>query len=230
MKRSILARSALAAVAAAGIVAAAGCSSDTNDAVSQATESAAAIVSSAAEAAQSAASNASEAAQSAATSASEAAQSVASNASEAAQSAASNASEAAGSAVTDASAAIGDTIDATLPDGTRARISTAASQLYERIGGASSSLGAVEGSSEQVGDGTVTPFEGGNIYTSSAGSFVVQGEILRVYEENGGPQGALGYPTADEATIANGWESAFQNGTITWTGTDGNFTANVTTN
>lgn len=228
MKRSILARSALAAVAAAGIVAAAGCSSDTNDAVSQATESAAAIVSSAAEAAQSAASNASEAAQSAATSASEAAQSAASNASEAAQSAASNASEAAGSAVADA--AIGDTIDATLPDGTRARISTAASQLYERIGGASSSLGAVEGSTEQVGDGTVTPFEGGNIYTSSAGSFVVQGEILRVYEENGGPEGALGYPTADEATIADGWESAFQNGTITWTGTDGNFTANVTTN
>lgn len=219
MKRSILARSALAAVAAAGILAAAACSSDTNDAVSEATDSAASVASSAADAAQSAASDASESVES-----------IAASAADAAESAAADASEAAGSAVAEAGDAIGDTVDATLPDGSTAQVSAAASELYEQSGGAEGPLGAVQGPSEQVGDGNVTPFEGGNIYTSEAGSFIVQGEILRVYEENGGPEGDLGYPTADEATIANGWESTFQNGTITWTGTDGNFTENVTTN
>lgn len=215
MKRSTLARTLFAAVAAAGIVVSAACSSDSSDAVSEATESAASVASDAADAAQSAASDASEAAGSAL---------------EDAGSAAAEATSAAADAIDGAGATIGDTVDATLPNGDTAAISTEASKLYEEAGGAAGGLGAVQGPTEQIDGGTVTPFEGGTIFTSADGAYIVQGEILRVYGENGGPEGALGFPTGDEATIANGWESTFQKGTITWTETDGNFGENVTVN
>lgn len=241
MQRSTLARAAFSAVAAAGIVVAAACSSDSGNSVSEATDSAASAASEAADAAGSAASEASEAAGSAASDASEAGGSMASEASESAGSMASEASEAAGSAASDASEAasdaagsaaeIGDTTEVNLPDGSTAAISTKASEMYEAAGGATGSLGTPEGATEAVGDGTVTPFQNGSVYTSEAGDYIVQGEIARVYEENGGPEGDLGFPTADETTIADGFESTFQNGTITWTGTaPENFTENVTIN
>lgn len=94
---------------------------------------------------------------------------------------------------------------------------------YARLGGATG-LGAPTGMSEKVGDGTVTPFEKGTIFSSPAGSYEVQGEILKRYlNEQGGPTGALGWPTADETTTGGGekvagggWISEFQHGTITW--------------
>jgi uncharacterized protein with LGFP repeats len=107
---------------------------------------------------------------------------------------------------------------------------------YTRLGGASA-LGAPTGMSKTVGDGTETPFANGTIFTSPAGSYLVQGEILKRYTgEQGGPAGALGWPTADETEtgggpkVANGgWISEFQNGTITWLNDGkGNFTETVT--
>ena len=107
---------------------------------------------------------------------------------------------------------------------------------YTRLGGATA-LGAPTGMAEKVGDGTVTPFANGTIFTSPAGSYLVQGEILKRYtEEQGGPTGSLGWPTADETTtgggakVANGgWISEFQNGTITWLNDGkGNFSETVT--
>lgn len=106
---------------------------------------------------------------------------------------------------------------------------------YTRLGGATV-LGAPTGMSEKVGDGTMTPFANGTIYSSPAGSYVVQGEIAKVYAEQGGPTGALGWPTTDETTTGDGpkvsgggWISEFQNGTITWTNDGkGSFTETVT--
>lgn len=213
MNRSTLARTAFAAVAAAGILASAACGNSTNDAITEATESAAALASSAMESAQSAASEAQQSAAAAATEAADAAQSAASGASEAAESAIS-----------------GDTVEVPLADGSTAAISTAASQLYEQNGGATGALGTVEGPTEAVGDGSVTPFSGGSIYTSSLGTFSVQGDLERIYQENGGPTGALGFPIAGETTLPDGWQATFQNGAITWTGTDGNYVPNVITN
>jgi uncharacterized protein with LGFP repeats len=107
---------------------------------------------------------------------------------------------------------------------------------YARLGGATA-LGAATGMTEKVGDGSMTPFANGTIFTSPAGSFLVQGEILKRYmDEQGGPSGALGWPTADETetgggskVAGGGWISEFQNGTITWLNDGkGNFSETVT--
>lgn len=106
---------------------------------------------------------------------------------------------------------------------------------YDRLGGAGA-LGAPTGLSEKVGDGTVTPFANGTIFTSPNGSYMVQGEILQRYMEGqGGPTGPLGWPTADEAetgggskVAGGGWISEFQNGSISWLNDgDGNFSETV---
>jgi len=53
-----------------------------------------------------------------------------------------------------------------------------------RLGGAAA-LGSPTGMSEKVGDGTMTPFgDKGTIFTSPAGSYLVQGEILKSYLKN----------------------------------------------
>jgi uncharacterized protein with LGFP repeats len=65
---------------------------------------------------------------------------------------------------------------------------------------------------------------------------VVQGEILNVYAAQGGPGGALGFPTSDEAQIGGGykvngggWITEFQNGTIAWTNNGGGMFAETVT-
>ncbi|WP_396894590.1 LGFP repeat-containing protein [Mycolicibacterium sp.] len=108
---------------------------------------------------------------------------------------------------------------------------------YTRLGGATA-LGAPTGMTEKVGDGSMTAFENGTIFTSPAGSYMVQGEILNRYlNEQGGPAGALGWPTADETETGGGskvsgggWISEFQNGTIAWLNDGkGSFSETVTT-
>jgi len=109
---------------------------------------------------------------------------------------------------------------------------------YTRLGGATA-LGAPTGMTEKVGDGSMTAFANGTIFTSPAGSYMVQGEILKRYlDEQGGPAGALGWPTADETETGGGykvkgggWISEFQNGSITWLNDGkGNFSETVTKN
>ena len=107
---------------------------------------------------------------------------------------------------------------------------------YARLGGATA-LGAPTAMPQKIGDGVVQAFEKGTIFTSPAGSYMVQGEILKNYMgAQGGPAGALGWPTADETQtgggdkVANGgWISEFQHGTITWLNDgSGNFSETVT--
>ncbi|CPW41281.1 protein PS1 [Mycobacteroides abscessus subsp. bolletii] len=104
-------------------------------------------------------------------------------------------------------------------------------KTFTKAGG-EQKVGRLTAKPEQQGTGTVFTFENGNIYSSTAtGTHLVQGEILRVYNQNGGPTGSLGYPISDEAqtnggpqTASGGWISKFQHGEISWLNQgDGNF-------
>ena len=173
-------------------------------------------------------SSAASAAGSAVSSGASAASSVASSGASAAGSAVSSGASAATSGASVASSAVSSVLNGTpttmnVPGVGEVALDGPTEGAYARMGGATV-LGAPTGMSEKVGDGTVTPFANGTIFSSPAGSYVVQGEILKRYmDEQGGPSGALGWPTADEtqpgggAKVANGgWISEFQNGTITW--------------
>jgi len=215
---------ARAAAAAGGLAIAAAfavsCSA-TKDATKDAMSSASSIGSSAASAAGSAASSVGSAASSAVSSGASAASSVATSGASAASSAVSSVVN--GTPTTMNVPGVGDVS----LDGPTAG-------AYARLGGATA-LGAPTGMTEKVGDGSMTPFANGTIYSSPAGSYVVQGEILKIYSgEQGGPAGALGWPTADEtetgggSKVANGgWIGEFQNGTIAWLN-DGNGTFSET--
>ena len=173
------------------------------------------------------------------------ASSMGSSAASAAGSAASSAAGAAGSAASSAGSAVSSVVSSVL-NGTPTTLNvpgmgdvsldgpTAAA--YAKAGGAAV-LGAPTAMAEKIGDGTVQAFTNGTIFTSPAGSYLVQGEILKRYMgEQGGPGGALGWPTADETETGGGykmagggWISEFQNGTITWLNDGkGNFTETVT--
>ena len=241
-------RMARAAAAAGGLAVAAAFAVSCSQA-QEATKDIASSASSAAGAAGSAASSAASAAGSAASSVGSAAGSVASSvgsaASSVASSGASAASSAASSAVSSGASAASSAMSSAVEGATTMNVpgvgdvsldaDTAAA--WTRLGGASG-LGAPTGMSEKVGDGFMTPFASGTIYSSPAGAYLVQGEILRVYGEQGGPAGALGFPTADESTTGGGpktanggWVTEFQNGSISWTNDGmGSFTETVTTN
>jgi len=230
--------------------------SATKEATKDVMSSASSIGSSAASAAGSAASSAGSAAGSAVSSGASAASSVASSGASAASSVAGSAASGASSAVSSGASAASSVVSSGASAASSAVSSAAAAATtmnvpgvgevaldggtagaWTRLGGAAA-LGSPTGMSEKVGDGTMTPFgDKGTIFTSPAGSYLVQGEILKSYLNNqGGPTGALGFPTADETTtgggskVANGgWISEFQNGTITWLNDGkGNFSETVT--
>ncbi|KAA0919385.1 LGFP repeat-containing protein [Dietzia sp. ANT_WB102] len=96
-------------------------------------------------------------------------------------------------------------------------IPVAVADRWDKLGGEKSDLGRVTGPVTVVEGGSITDFERGSIVLTPSGrAFVVQGEILTSYLEAGGPAGALGFPTADEATTDGGWISVFENGTIAY--------------
>ncbi|WP_278314709.1 LGFP repeat-containing protein [Lolliginicoccus levis] len=123
----------------------------------------------------------------------------------------------------------GGTTTATTADGTEVTLEGGIAEKFSELDG---ELGDLVSEPTEVGDGMAAELEDGTIYWSeSAGTHVVQGEILRVYTENDGPTGELGFPTSDEQTIDGGWESEFENGTITWTDQgDGSFAEEITMN
>ncbi|WP_333617871.1 LGFP repeat-containing protein [Dietzia sp.] len=97
------------------------------------------------------------------------------------------------------------------------QVPAAVADKYEELGGESSHLGAPKGEPQKVGEGQRQDFDGGSIFVDPEGkAFLVQGKILERYEEQGGPESQLGWPTADEATQEGGWISTFQNGNITF--------------
>lgn len=162
------------------------------------------------------------------------ASSAASSAVDAGTSAAKSGASEASSAVTSATAGAPSTINA--PGVGAVTLDGPTAEAFSKAGG-EAKLGLPTAQPEKVGDGTVQAFANGTIYSSpSTGAHIVQGEILRVYTENGGPAGQLGFPTTDEAETAGGpdvanggWISEFQHGTITWLNKgDGTFAETVT--
>ena len=195
--------------------------SATKDATKDVMSSASSMGSSVGSVASSAVSSGASVASSAVSSGASAASSAASSAGSAVSSVATSGASAASSAVSSVVAGTPTTLN--VPGIGDVSLDGPTAAAYTRLGGATV-LGVPTGTSEKIGDGTVTPFTNGTLFTSPAGSFHVQGEILNRYmDEQGGPSGALGWPTADEAEtgggpkVANGgWISEFQNGTITW--------------
>ena len=225
MARAAAAAGSLA-IAAAFAVSCSQATEATKDAVS----SASSMGSSAASAAGSAASSAGSAASSAASAAGTAASSAASAAGSAATSAGSAASSVVSSVLNGAPTTLN------VPGLGDISLDGPTAAAYEKAGGAAA-LGAPTAVLEEVGDGTVLEFANGTIFSSpSTGAYLVQGEILNAYIDQGGPAGPLGFPTADEAPTGGGykvngggWISEFQNGTITWTNNGaGTFAGTVT--
>ncbi len=169
-------------------------------------------------------------ASSAASSGASAASSVASSGASAASSAASSASSAASSAMA------GSPTTMSVPGVGDVTLDGPVADAYQKAGG-EAALGQPTAQPQKVGDGTVQAFANGTIFSSpSTGAHVVQGEILRVYNANGGPAGKLGFPTGDEdetgggPDVANGgWITEFQHGTISWLNKgDGTFAETIT--
>lgn len=160
--------------------------------------------------------------------------SAASSAISAGGSAASSAASSASSAVSSVVAGAPSTVN--VPGVGDVTLEPPVAEAYTKAGG-EAKLGLPTGQPEKVGDGTVQAFAKGTIFSSpSTGAHLVQGEILKVYTEQGGAGGTLGFPTADEAETAGGpdvakggWISEFQKGTITWLNQgDGTFKETVT--
>jgi uncharacterized protein with LGFP repeats len=193
------------------------------------------------EAAKDAASSASSIGSSAASAAGSAASSAASAASSAASSGASVASSAVSSGASVASSVVSSVLNGApttmnVPGVGNVSMDGPTAAAYTRLGGATA-LGAPTAMPQKIGDGVVQAFANGTIFTSPAGSYLVQGEILKNYMgAQGGPAGALGWPTADETqtgggdkVAGGGWISEFQHGTITWLNDGkGSFTETVT--
>lgn len=78
-------------------------------------------------------------------------------------------------------------------------------------------LGEPTGAEQKNPDGGVyQQFDGGVIVHTTA-SYVVWGKIRDKWNELGGSQGKLGYPTSDETTTADGGkQTTFEHGIITW--------------
>lgn len=70
-------------------------------------------------------------------------------------------------------------------------------------------------------DACRTRFELGTMYSTDDEAFVVRGDILRTYRDQGSEEGSLGVPTAEEICDDDGCSQAFEGGTIEWTPTEG---------
>ncbi|WP_067681932.1 LGFP repeat-containing protein [Nocardia miyunensis] len=89
---------------------------------------------------------------------------------------------------------------------------------YNEMGGPAGTLGAPTGNSVNgPNGGSCQEFTGGAIcWSEQTDAHVVWGEIRKAWDSNGGLNGKLGYPTSDEKDIANGKQSDFTGGSITW--------------
>lgn len=174
------------------------------------------------------------------------AKSIGSSAASAAGSAASSVGSAAGSAASSGASAASSVVSSVLngaptklnvPGIGEVSLDGPAAAAYTKAGGAAT-LGAPTAAAKTVGGGTEYAFANGTLFeTPSKAVYLVQGEILKRYlGEQGGPTGALGWPTADETqtgggdkVAGGGWISEFEHGTITWINDGkGNFSETVT--
>lgn len=108
-------------------------------------------------------------------------------------------------------------VPVTGPDGNALPVPAPIAVKWRATGGVSGPLGPARGPAVARGSTRRVDFRGGSVFATDGGrAFIVQGEILRVYDREGGPEGELGAPVADEASTDGGWISVFEGGTITF--------------
>jgi uncharacterized protein with LGFP repeats len=82
---------------------------------------------------------------------------------------------------------------------------------------AKQSLGEPTGNAQTNPDGGVYQQFDGGVIVHTTRSYVVWGKIRDKWNELGGSQGKLGYPTSDETNTAGGGkQTTFEHGVITW--------------
>ncbi|MEE2034237.1 LGFP repeat-containing protein [Rhodococcus chondri] len=127
------------------------------------------------------------------------------------------AEETTGTETTGTEPAEGQTSAVPGPGGEEVELSGQILAKYNEVGGATSPLGAATGDQEEVGDGQVAEFDGGIIaWSPDTDAHIVWGEIRAAWEDAGGAGGDLGFPISDERPIEGGFQSDFQNGSITF--------------
>ena len=108
-----------------------------------------------------------------------------------------------------------------VPDSPPVPVPAPIAEKWRASGAENGPLGAPRGGVTDAGHTRRVDFQGGSVFlvtdaaTGQARAFVVQGEILKAYDGDGGPAGPLGAPTSDEATTDGGWISVFEHGSIT---------------
>jgi uncharacterized protein with LGFP repeats len=79
------------------------------------------------------------------------------------------------------------------------------------------SLGEPTGNAQTNPDGGIYQQFDGGVIVHTTRSYVVWGKIRDKWNELGGSQGKLGYPTSDETNTADGGkQTTFEHGKITW--------------
>jgi uncharacterized protein with LGFP repeats len=79
------------------------------------------------------------------------------------------------------------------------------------------SLGEPTANAQTNPDGGIYQQFDGGVIVHTTRSYVVWGKIRDKWNELGGSQGKLGYPTSDETNTADGGkQTTFEHGTITW--------------
>lgn len=113
-------------------------------------------------------------------------------------------------------------------DGTEYVVSGVLLEKFESLDAtAQGALGAPIAAQETNEDGGVYQQFDGGVIVHTTRSYVVWGKIRDKWNELGGSQGKLGYPTSDETTNADGTkQTTFEHGVVTWK--DGDPEATVT--
>lgn len=94
--------------------------------------------------------------------------------------------------------------------------------FYSGRGGPAGSLGFPVSDGMGAAGGLRQDFQGGSLFVSGrAGAVVVTGWVRSAYLGSGGPAGVLGFPTADQWTVAGGLAQPFENGSFYVSGIGG---------
>lgn len=104
-------------------------------------------------------------------------------------------------------------------DGTEYTVEGAILEKYNSLDEAGhTALGAPIDEAVTNPDGGIFQQFDGGVIVHTTRSYVVWGKIRDKWNELGGSQGELGYPTSDETTNAEGQkQTTFEHGVVTWT-------------
>jgi len=135
----------------------------------------------------------------------------------------SSAGSAASSVISSAVAAPGDegTASSTVITGADGKEYTVSGPILAKLdsldASAKQDLGEPTGAEQKNPDGGIYQQFDGGVIVHTTRSYVVWGKIRDKWNELGGSQGKLGYPTSDETTNADGSkQTTFEHGIVTW--------------